>query len=388
LCWAAAGLEDLALSPQEFQKLAQASKVPLLASNLYLKNNKEQDFLTDNVVLRAGTRKIGVFSLIVAATAKPDRAHYLANYKLEKASYEAEKAVKGLKDRGAQVIVMLLGVSQKENADQAFFRALLEKFPRVDLVIADDPAIKKAFHVNRTWITGAPAGLTHAARIVMDLEPSTGRLTGVDWDNVPLYAEKYGEDPHELKIIGSYRKAAADHFAKRIGYLAEALPLSEKGSSPVADFATDCMRRWAHSNAAIIGLSEPAAGFSSGTVTVGGLYSAFPLDSNVVFVKIRGDDLERALAGLQLADVSVSGLKISVKDGALERVVSDSGPLVPAKVYHLAVPDSLVAGRDNPLLSSAMEFANSRRYLREVIGWCFSRQKAYAKPEGGRITRN
>ena len=51
------------------------------------------------------------------------------------------------------------------------------------------------------------------------------------------------------------------------------------------------------------------------------------------------------------------------------------------------MPDSLVTGRDNPLLSSAMEFANSRRYLREVVGWCFSRQGSFARPAGGRIVR-
>lgn len=385
---AAVGLEDLSLSPQELQKLSEASKVPLIASNLYLKNNKEPAFLSDHLILRAGSRKIGVFSLMIASAAKPERAHYLPNYKLEKASYEAEKAVKELKDGGAQVIVMLLGMNEKEKADPVFFRALLGKFPHVDLIIVDEPSLKKILHINRTWIAGAGPGLTHASRITLDLEPSTGRLTGADWEKVPLYSARYGEDPRALKVIAGYRKAAADHFARRVGFLADPLPLGEKGSSPVADFAADCMRRWARTNAAIIGLSEPAAGFSSGTVTVGALYSAFPLDSNVVFVKIRGDDLERALAALPLSGISVSGLKVFIKDGALDRVESDRGPLIPARVYHLAVPDSLVSGRDNPLLSSAMEFANSRRYLREVIGWCFSRQKSVSRPDGERIVRN
>jgi 2',3'-cyclic-nucleotide 2'-phosphodiesterase (5'-nucleotidase family) len=385
---AAVGFEDLSLQPQELQKLATASKIPLLASNLYLRNNKEPAFLTDNVILPAGSRKIGVFSLAIASAEKPERQQYMPNYKLEKASYEAEKAVKELKEGGAQVIVMLLVMRQNGKADQAFFRALLDKFPQVDLIICDDPSIKKIFRAGRTWITSAGPGLTHASRITLDLEPSTGRLTGVEWDKVPLYLEKYGEDPRELKVISTYRKAAADHFARRIGFLADPLPLSFNGTSPVADFAADCMRRWARSNAAIIALSEPAAGFSSGTVTVGDLYSAFPLDSNVVFVKIRGDDLERALSGLPPNGIAVSGLKVFFKDGTLDRTETDSGPLVPSRVYHLAVPDSLVSGRDNPLLSSAMEFANSRRCLREVIGWCFSRQKSVQRPEGDRIVRN
>ncbi|MDD2806815.1 MAG: 5'-nucleotidase C-terminal domain-containing protein, partial [Elusimicrobiales bacterium] len=193
--------------------------------------------------------------------------------------------------------------------------------------------------------------------------------------------------PAMVKVISGFKKSAAAHFSRRVGFLNAALPLDDRGVSPAADFAADCMRRWARTDAAIIGLREPAAGFSSGTVTVGDLYASFPLDSSIVFVKIRGDDLERALAGLQPGEISVSGLKLFLKDGVLERVESESGPLSAGHVYKLAVPDSLVTGRENPLLSSAMEFANSRRYLREVVGWCFSRQKSFGSPAGGRIVR-
>lgn len=384
---AAVGLEDLTLTLPELQKLAGSSTIPLLASNLYLKNNKKPDFLLSHAIVLAGGRKIGFFSAVISSPAKPNRPKYLANYKLEKETYEAERAVKALRDGGAQVIVMLLGINPREKAAPEFFRNLLSKGPRIDLVITDEPSIIKPFKVNRTWVAGAGLELASAARFTLDLDPSTGRMTGLDWDRLPLLAAKYGEDLGMLDIIAGYRKSAAAHFAKRVGFLTEALPLRENGVSPAADFASDCMKRWARTNAAILSLSEPAAGFSSGTVTVGSLYSAFPLDSSIVFVKIRGDDLERALGGLQPGEISVSGLKLFLKDGVLEHAESDSGPLVPAKVYHLAVPDSLVGGRDNSLLSSAMEFSNSRRYLREVIGWCLSRQKSYGRPEGGRIVR-
>lgn len=384
---AAAGIEDLTLPPPELQKLAEASAIPLLASNLYLRNNKKPAFLRSQAIALAGGKKIGFFSAVIPSPAKPNRPRYLANYKLEKETYEAEKAVKALRDGGAQVVVMLLGVNPKETATPEFFRDFLAKSPRIDLIITDEPSIKKPFKVNRTWVAAAGLEMAYAARFTLDLDPATGRMTGLDWDRLPLLAAKYGEDRGMLDIIDGYRKAATAHFAKKVGFLTDELPLRENGASPAADFATDCMKRWARTNAAILNLSEPAAGFSSGTVTVGSLYSAFPLDSSIVFVKIRGDDLERALRGMQPGDISVSGLKLFLKDGALERAESDGGPLVPARVYHLAVPDSLVGTHENSLLSSAMEFSNSRRYLREVIGWCFSRQKAYGRPEGGRIVK-
>jgi len=157
--------------------------------------------------------------------------------------------------------------------------------------------------------------------------------------------------------------------------------------TPAADFAADCMRRWARTNAAIIPLSEPAAGFSSGTVTVGDLRRAFPLDSSVVFVKMRGDDLERVMASMPPSDITVSGLRLFLKDGVFERAESENGPLAAGHIYRLAVPDSMTGDREHSVLANAMEFANSRRSLREVVSWCFSRQNSIPRPEGRRIVR-
>jgi len=162
--------------------------------------------------------------------------------------------------------VLLLGINPKEKADPEFFKTLVAKGPRIDLVITDEPSIKKPFRVNRTWIAAAGLDMAAAARFTLDLDPATGRMTGLDWDRLPLLAAKYGEDLHMLDVIAGYRKAAAAHFAKKVGFLTAPLPLRENGVSPAADFAADCMKRWARTNAAVLSLSEPAAGFSSGTV--------------------------------------------------------------------------------------------------------------------------
>ena len=113
---AAPGLEDLSLSPQELEKLAQSSALPLLASNLYLKTNKKPAFLSSSRIAEAGGRKIGFFSVIISSPSSPNKPKYLPNYKLEKETYEAQKAIKALRDGGAQLVVMLLSVNPKEKA--------------------------------------------------------------------------------------------------------------------------------------------------------------------------------------------------------------------------------------------------------------------------------
>lgn len=385
---AGAGFEDLSLSVKDLEQLAaEQSVTPLLASNVYLKSNKKPPFLRSHALVSAGGRKIGVFSLILNSPARPNTPKHLAHYRLEKESYEAERAIRALRDGGAQLVVMLLAVNPKEKAPPEYFKNLLALLPRVDLVVTDEPTLKKPFRAGKSWVAPAGLGMAEAARLALTLDASSGRITAVKFKRLELDPDKYGEDPGMLKVVDGFRKTAAAHFGRKVGVLKAALPLQENGLSPAADFAADCMRRWARTNAAIIGLTEPAAGLPAGAVTLGDLYKAFPLDSSVVFVKIRGDDLERALAGLNPSELSVSGLRLFLRDGALERAEGENGPLSPGHVYHLAVPDSLVSGRENPVLSSAMEFANSRRSLREVVGWCFSRQSSFSRPPGGRIIK-
>lgn len=381
---AAAGYTDLSLAPKDLQNLAEASSLPILASNLYLRTNKKPDFLRSWHIVSAGKRKVGVFALAINSPANYNSQKHLPGYKLEKATYEAERAIRALRENGAGIVVMLLGVNPAEKADQEFFRGLLAKLPRLDLVITDEPSLKKPFKVKRARVAPAGLGMTHTARLTLKLDAG-GKVVGLKWNLLELDPKKYGEEGEMLKVIAGHRQAQAAHFGRRIGFLKAALPLEEHGLYPAADFAADCMRRWARTSAAIIPLKEPAAGFSSGPVTTGDLYRAFPQDSSVVFVKIRGEDLERALAALRPGEISVSGLRLFLNNGALERVETETGPLAPGRIYQVAVPDSLASGRDNPVLYSAAEFANSKRHLRDVMGWCFSLRAAFSSPAGGRV---
>ncbi|MDA8242830.1 MAG: 5'-nucleotidase C-terminal domain-containing protein [Elusimicrobia bacterium] len=384
---AAAGMEELSLSPEEFKSLAGAAAVPVLASNLYLRSDRKPDFLKSWSVSQAGGRKIGFFSLLVNSPDKPDSRKYFSNYKLEKETYEAEKAIRSLREAGAQLIVLLLDINPASPAGEEYFRAFLSRLPRVDLVITDEPSVRKPFKVKHTWVAGSGQGMLAAARIALSLDPETGRVTGLKWKEVELDAGKLGESPAVLKVADKHRKAAEAHFGKKIGFLSSPLPLQSGDGYPAADFTADCMRRWARTNAAIIGIDEVAAPLSSGPVTVGDLYSSFPRESSLVFVKIRGEDLERALDGLHSYGITVSGLRLFLRGQALEKAEGENGPLVPGRVYHIAVPDSLASGRDNPVLSSAMEFANSKHRLRDAVRWCLARQGVTAPPAGGRLVR-
>ena len=125
-----------------------------------------------------------------------------------------------------------------------------------------------------------------------------------------------------------------------------------------------------------------------GPVTTGDIYRALPFDTSVVFVKIRGVDLKQAVEETAAGDISVSGMKIQMRGAAVEQLLIEGSPVKPDHIYRIAVPDSIVNDKDYSLLSSATEFANSRRLLRDVLGWCFSRQAVTPKPDLDRIIRS
>jgi 2',3'-cyclic-nucleotide 2'-phosphodiesterase (5'-nucleotidase family) len=178
-----------------------------------------------------------------------------------------------------------------------------------------------------------------------------------------------------LKIVNRHLRRLENYMGRRIGFLASDLKLRKGSASPIGDFTAGCMKRWARSNAALLVNSELAAGLSSGPVTTGAIYKVIPHDTDIVFVKIRGSELAGALEDKTLSDISVSGLKILTGESGIKKIETDYGPLIPNRVYHLAVPDSIVNNKDFPILPNAMEFANSKRFLREILGWCFSLHK-------------
>ncbi len=383
----ALGPEDLALSPTDLEKLVRASSFTVLASNLYLRNNKKPPFIKSQQIVYAGGTRIGFLAITVMEPAKANVQRHLSNYKLEKESYEIARSLKSLKDAGARVTVLLLSVNPKKQAGKDFYASFLDKLPRLDLVITDDPGLKKPLRVNRTWIVAVPHKIMSVARIELSFEPGTGRLVGIGSRNIRLERDKYGEDAATLETVNSQRALIKRLFAKRVGAVASDIRKSENSLSPLGNFTADCVKRWAKSNAAIINNSVLGGDILKGPVTTGDLYRTLPFDTSVVFVKIRGSDLQRVMEETASGDISVAGMEIRMRGPALESMLIEGAPVKPDHIYRIAVPDSIVTDKDYSLLASATEFANSRRFLREVLGWCFSRQTVTPKPDLIRITR-
>ena len=386
---AALGPEDLVLPPANLEKLVRASSFTVLASNLYLRDsNKKPAFIKSQHIVSTGGIQIGFLAITIMDPAKANVRNYLSGYKLEKENYEIERSLRSLKAAGARVTVLLLGINPRRPAVRDFYASLLDKLPRLDLVITDDPGLKKPLRVNKAWVVPAPPRLKSAARIELSFEPGTGRLLGIEARNILLEKNKYGEEKTALETVNRQRAIIKKLFAKRVGIAASDIRKSEGSGSPLGNFTADCVKRWARANAAIVNKSVLNGDILKGPVTAGDLYRVLPFDTSVVFVKIRGSDLQRAVEEMASRDICVSGMEVRMRGPSVERLLIEGSPVKADHIYRIAVPDAIVTDKDYSLLSSATEFANSKRFLREVLGWCFSRQTVTSKPDLGRITRS
>ncbi len=382
----ALGPEDLTLSPADLEKLVRASSCAVLASNLYLRDNKKPPFLKSQHIVSLNGIKIGFLSVVVMDPDKFGVQRYLPNYKFEKESYEIERSLKALKDRGVGLTVLLLGINPHKAAGDGFYASFLQKLPRLDLVITDDPGLKKPLRLGRTWVVSAPHKLTAAARIELSLDRDTNRLISVKAAAIRLDKNKFGEDKYALETVNRQRRAMVRVFSRRLGAASADILRYEGSASPLGNFTADCMKRWARSDASIVNNSVLGGDILKGQVTSGDLHRVIPFDTSVVFVKIRGEDLKSAIETVS-GDISVSGMEIGMQGPGVDRLMINGEPVRRDRIYRVAVPDSIVNDKDYSLLSSATEFANSKRLLREVLGWCFSRQAVTPKPDLNRITK-
>jgi len=379
---AAPGITDINLPAKDFDRLADNAKFPLIATNLYLRNGQRQPGLPQYHIIDINRHKIGFFSVLLANPESPERQKNYARFRLEKGSFDANLAINAMKKEGAKIIVMLLSIDPKAKSDKGYYKKFLSQAKRTSLIITDDPEVKKTFRSGNTWIIPAGKGNKKVERTEISFSRESGKISSINSKTIDIDPLRYKEDQELHNIAVRYQISEKKHFSKKIGTLRSPLPLKASGMYPMANFSADCIRRWARTNASLMPLSESASPFSSTTVRLQDLYSSFPKDSSIVFVKIRGENLIDSIRQLPKDSFTVSGLKLYYaaegnKTAKMEKIESDAGPIKPEKIYQVSVPDSMITAENTSLLANAAEFANSKRPTREVIRWCISSKYAF-----------
>jgi 5'-nucleotidase len=171
-----------------------------------------------------------------------------------------------------------------------------------------------------------------------------------------------------------------------------ALKRDYQGESVLGSLLSDALREAAGVDVAFMNPGGLRADIDAGPLTFGDIYEVLPFDNTVAIVTMSGDELKRLLqiAYAKRGVFQVSGLKVSLAkcagpDRFLGATLANGKPLVPAKLYRVAMPDFLA--RD-PLPAGRVYLGLARPgTLRDELIAHWQRRKApLAAPNLGRIT--
>lgn len=380
------GFSDTKLQDRDFENLIKSAKFPVISSNLVYRNSRKINSLLPSHIREIAGIKVGFIGITLIQPEKPDISRIYGSFKFEKPVEQVNKTARILKKNKAELLVLVMNTDWDSRLDSDFYKSFTQKLSKIDLIISDNYAGPEPLRLKNTWVAGAGKQMLTAAKIRVWAQPGTGKINKIESDEIQLNPKVYGQAPEILEIIAKYRKIASNYLDRKIGSSVQSIPITEGEQSPVGNWISDCMKDWSKSNVAILNFTEMKSGIEKGPVTVRDLYNVIPYDTTIVFIKIRGHDLLNFFEENRGKDLSVSGMKLIMeKTGRIKNFTIGGMPVSDGKIYRLSIPDSLISKKEYQILVNAVEFVNSRKYLREAVGWCVSRQKSVKKPEMDRI---
>jgi 5'-nucleotidase len=260
-----------------------------------------------------------------------------------------------LKADGATVIVAVTHLAFATD------RALVERFPQIDLVIGGHEHYVITSTMNRTLISKAGTDARWVARI--DVNRRGGGAVERFYELLPI-GSALADEPHTAAVVASYESRLGSELEAVIG--ATSVPLDtmsvrlRSSERNVGDLVADAIRADAQADVAIVNSGSIRGDriYPAGPITRRMIVSLHPLGNVICTVRVPGRVIADALrngvsrfpatAG---AFPQVSGLAFAIDPAAPpERRVVDvrvnGEPLDLEKRYVLAIPDYIFKGGD------------------------------------------
>ncbi len=373
----AQGTEAMAVGNHEFDdgplniaRFVRAARFPVLSANLDASREPALAGLVKPwVVLDRAGLKVGVVGLttpetLVGSSPGPNVAIGDPEPALIAAAAAARAA-------GAVVVIALSHLGAEVD------RALAASIPpsAVDAFVGGhshtllsdaEPGATGPAHaiINGAAVVQAACYARYGGRLDLDLD-ADGRVVAFGGD-VRHIGPDTPQDAEVAAIVASYaakldgvRNQVVGHAPAPIGNAG-----CRTGECPLGDFVADAMLRSTEgADVAILNGSGMRIGLPGGAITRGDVLAAFPFGNMVATLKLRGGDLDAAVAyGLSRlgrgAFPQVAGMRVRWSPSSLDIAVRDRAgvfqPLDPDRVYTVVTIDFLRRGGDGyALLTTA-----------------------------------
>lgn len=364
--------EDFKFGTEDINAALKDNKIPIIISNLKTFDGNIPKGIKDSMIFNFQGLKIGVLGVL----SKKDFDNLVRSSGF--VAYDEVESLKPLvekfKKEEVNLIILLssLGLERQDKAIND--RTLLDEISDINILLGTGN--KENIDNSKIIINQAQANLQQVSLISLILNKNK-QISSHNITDILLDISVFGEEENLLQQVNMLKQQVAKtrtkHAAKNDSYLE-----SEGQDSSLALYTAACLKKWGKTAIGLINLEALGEGLPQGDVTEEDLYKAFPFDDKVMFVKMYGADLQRALEKNLISghQAALNGIKILYNaENKIKKVTINGQDIQKRQLYDIAMPDHLISNAPGyEEFLNMYEFKNTDRTVRDIVTWCLSRK--------------
>ncbi len=364
--------EDFKFGAEDIKTALKDNKIPIVISNLKTKDGVVPQGIKKDIILNLEGIKIGVLGVL----SKNDFDNLVRSSGL-KAEDEIESLktqIETLKKEEVDLIILLssLGFERQDKATSD--KMLLDELPDINILLGIGN--RENADVSKVIVNQAKANLQQVSLINL-IFGKNRQISSYNSEDILLDISTLGEDEKLLSEVNFLKQQVAKTRTKHVAKLDNYLE-SEGLDSALSLYAAACLKKWGKTNIGLMNLEALGEGLPQGDISEEDIYKSFPFDDKVMFLKMYGIDLLRALENNLISghQAALSGIKVSYdKNNKIKKIIINGQELQKRQLYDIALPDHLISNAPGyEEFLNMYEFKNTDRTVRDIVTWCLNRK--------------
>lgn len=346
------------------------------STNIYWKKGKTPENLSRYIIFSLKNLKFGIISAIIKDYDKLDKRFYTVDYKIENPAYEINRNISKIYKNVDNIILIIdmLDSTKKDNIVSKLEKIFSVLTIKPDIFIIRVENDVKPFKFKGKCII--PINIKDNVFYKIDLSLSSrskiksASVKTFEVKNLNLPYEKFNDIEDVVKL----KKNVENFFNKKISYSSQDILIEKSDTSPLGDLIAQAIKNYIKCHIALYDYSLLKSDIKKGSITVKDIYKIFENDDYLIYVKMKGRDIENMLNMLSDRKISFSGVRVeTLKDGNKKIYISNN-LLKDDFLYRVIIPQSLLKS-DNRILTLATEFSVLPRKTVDAAIWYFKTHK-------------
>ncbi len=364
--------EDFKFGTEDINAALKDNKIPVIISNLKTSDGNTPKGIKDSLILDFEGLKIGILGVL----SKNDFDHLVrsSGFKARDEIESLKPLIENLKKEEVNLIILLSSLGFERQDKDVSDKTLLDELTDIDILLGN--GTKENVENSKVIINQAQANLQQVSSVNLIFNKHK-QISSNNNEDIILDVATLGEEENLLNEVNILKQQVAKTRTKHVAKLDHYLG-SEGQDSALGLYTAACLKKWGKTAIGLMNLEALGEGLPQGDVTEEDLYKAFPFDDKVMFVKMYGSNLQRALENNLITkhQAALSGIKISYDKGnIIKKVLINGQELQKKQLYDIAMPDHLISNAPGyEEFLNMYEFKNTDRTVRDIVTWCLNRK--------------